>query len=105
MNLVAMSADGVSCTQDGDDSLSSIVEDLSKLGTVTTERHRAIIGCVGADLNTTTAQAANARRILNEIDPTLNWRSTSISNLIAVVNAANVDQAVKNLHQGIFECD
>jgi aspartate kinase len=105
MNLVAMSDVGISCTHESDASLSSIVEDLSQVGAVATEKHRAIISCVGAGLNSSSTLAENVRRMLSNIDPSLTWRSTSSSNLIAVVDTDGVGQSVRNLHQGIFESD
>jgi aspartate kinase len=46
----------------------------------------AIVGCVGDGLSDGSRNAASVRRVLNEIDSAVTWRSTSPSNLVAIVN-------------------
>lgn len=61
----------------------------------------AIVGCVGDGLGDW--NAASVRRVVEEIDPGVTWRSTSPSNLVAIVNRDEVRSIVSRLHQRLFE--
>lgn len=65
----------------------------------------AIVGCVGDGLADGSRNAARVRRVLHELDPSVTWRSTSPSNLVAIVNRHEVQSIVSRLHQRIFESD
>lgn len=99
MDIVAMSAVGISCAFAAA-APPSIVPDLEQVGLVEIQKHRAIISCVGEGL-----QSARevAEKILQDIDPSLAWQSTSTNNLISVVDGDSVGPVVRRLHQGIFE--
>lgn len=63
----------------------------------------AIVGCVGDGLGDGSRNAASVRHILEEIDSTVAWRSTSPSNLVAIVNRDEVRSIVSRLHHRLFE--
>jgi hypothetical protein len=63
-----------------------------------------IVGCVGDGLSNGSQGAARLRLVLEELDPSLKWHSTSPSNLIAKVNGDHAS-LVRRLHERIFECE
>lgn len=62
-----------------------------------------IVACVGDGLSNGTAGAAELRLVLEQLDPSLKWQSTSPSNLLTIVNREQVPELVKRLHERIFE--
>jgi aspartate kinase len=62
-----------------------------------------LVACVGDGLGNGTQGAARVRRILHEMDPSLRWRSTADSNLIANVDHGQSPSLVKRLHARLFE--
>lgn len=64
-----------------------------------------IVACVGDGLSNGSQGAAGVRRVLEEIEPSLKWQSTSPSNLLTIVNREQVPSLVKRLHERIFESE
>ena len=62
-----------------------------------------IVACVGDGLSNGSQSAAGVRRVLEEVDASLKWQSTSPSNLLTIVNREQVPALVKRLHERIFE--
>ena len=62
-----------------------------------------IVACVGDGLSNCAPGALEIRRLLEEIDPSLKWQSTSPANLLTIVNLEEVPMLVKRLHERIFE--
>lgn len=58
----------------------------------------AVVGCVGDGLNNGSSGAASVRKI----DPSLEWKSTAPSNLIATVERDRVPEIVRQIHERIF---
>jgi aspartate kinase len=63
----------------------------------------AVIGCVGDGLSNGSADAAEVRRLLHEIDPALKWKSTATSNLVTTVARDRVSEIVRSVHARFFE--
>ncbi|HET6974552.1 MAG TPA: hypothetical protein VFH96_11035, partial [Pyrinomonadaceae bacterium] len=58
----------------------------------------ALVGCVGDGLNNGSASAAAVR----QVDPTLEWKSTAPSNLVATVERERVPEIVRQIHDRLF---
>lgn len=65
-------------------------------------RH-AVIGCVGDGLSNGSQGAAEVRRLLREIEPSLKWESTARSNLVTTVARDRVSDIVRRVHARFFE--
>jgi len=65
----------------------------------------AIVACVGDGLSNGTQGAAEVRRVLREIDPSLTWRSSAGSNLVTTVDRDQVSTIVRRMHERLFEQD
>ena len=66
--------------------------------------HRdGVVACVGDGLSNGTPGAARVRCLLQEVEPSLRWQSSSPSNLIVSVERDNVVPLVRRLHERIFE--
>jgi len=61
-----------------------------------------VVACVGDGLSNGSLGAANVRRILHEVDPSLTWQSSSPSNLITTVKSERVVPLVRLLHDRII---
>ena len=64
---------------------------------------QAVIGCVGDGLSNGSQGAAEVRRRLREIEPTLKWESTARSNLVTTVARDRVSDIVRRVHARFFE--
>lgn len=100
---VARSRVGVTFAYEEDAMLPFIVQDLERLGSVTVDRERAIVGCVGDGLRNGFSRGTTTIDVLRKIDPSLNWQGISNNNLIAIVEGDQARSIVRRLHQGIFE--
>ena len=100
---VASSKVGMTFAYEEDAALPSVVQDLEKLGDVTVERARAIVGCVGDGLGNGFSDHTTIMDTLQKIDSSLTWQRISNNNLIAIVDGDEVGPIVRRLHQGIFE--
>ena len=79
----------------------------SRAGVVKAIAHRmngthAVVGCVGDGLSNGSAGAARVRDVLREIDPSLEWKSTAASNLVATVERERVPEIVRRVHQQLL---
>jgi len=61
-----------------------------------------VVACVGDGLSNGSLGAANVRRVLLEVDPSLTWESSSPSNLITRVESERVVPLVRRLHERII---
>jgi aspartate kinase len=100
---VAKSKVSMTFAYEEDATLPSVVRDLERLGDVTVERERAIVGCVGDGLGNGSSSGKTIMSLLQKVDPTLTWQGISRNNLIAIVDGDKVGPIVRRLHQGIFE--
>jgi len=79
----------------------------SRVGVVKAIAHRmngthAIVGCVGDGLSNGSAGAAVVRRVLREVDSSIEWESTAPCNLVARVERAHVLNVVRLIHDRLF---
>lgn len=79
----------------------------SPAGTVKAIAHRmngthGVVGCVGDGLSNGCAGAAMVRRVLREVDSSIEWKSTAASNLIATVERERVPRIVRQIHDRLF---
>ena len=80
----------------------------SPTGVVKAIAHRmngthAVVGCVGDGLSNGSAGAATVRRVLREIDSSIEWKSTATCNLVATVERERVPGIVIQIHDRLFE--
>jgi aspartate kinase len=102
VDMVATSEVSVSMTLDDARNLDQIVAELQSLGEVEVERDRAVICLVGEGLKTTPGVAA---RIFSSIDRINVWmisHGASAINVSFIVADAELDQAVRALHDEFF---
>jgi aspartokinase len=105
MEIVSRSEIQISLACEESAALPSILLDLREIGAVQSKQDQAIISCVGEGIHNTRPDGSTVLKILNHIDPTILWQSTSDINLIAVVDKDNARSVLTRLHQEIFECD
>jgi aspartate kinase len=103
VDVVTTSEVSVSLSLDDTTSLSEIVADLEKLGSVTIEEKRAIICVVGEGLRTTPGIAARIFSTINDINVSLISQGASRINLTFAVEEARVRETVARLHKEFFE--
>ena len=102
VDVVTTSEVSVSLSLDDDSSLPSIVDELEQLGTVRVEKGRAIICVVGEGLRGTPGIAARVFSTISDINVTLISQGASSINFTFAIDEAQVDEAVRRLHEAFF---
>jgi len=102
VDVISTSEVSVSMTIETNDRLDEIVEELSKLGLVTVERDKAIICVVGDNLKSTAGVAGRLFSCLDDINVSMISQGASKINVTFVCDNANVERAVRNLHDKFF---
>jgi aspartate kinase len=103
VDVVTTSEVSVSLSLDDTTSLTEIVDDLKKLGSVNVEEGRAILCVVGEGLRSTPGIAARVFSTINDINVSLISQGASRINLTFAIEEARVREAVKRLHDEFFE--
>ena len=103
VDVVTTSEVSVSLTVDDAESLPAIVAELRPLGTVSVESGRAIVCVVGEGLRTTPGIAARVFATVSDINVSLISQGASRVNLTFVVDETRVHEAVRRLHEALFE--
>lgn len=102
IDVVATSEVSVSMTVDHMERLDDIVVDLATLGDVSVERSRGVVAVVGAGLADDTGAIARALLALGDIRVHMLSLSATGINLTVVVDAEQVNLAVRRLHTAFF---
>lgn len=102
VDVVATSEISVSLTIDDARNLDSLVVDLSQLGDVSVERNRGIVALVGAGLGADSEAMARALAALHGVKVHMLSLSASGINLTMLVDADQVQPAMKHLHDAFF---
>ncbi len=103
VDVVTTSEVSVSLSLDDTTSLSEIVAELEKLGSVNIEEKRAIICVVGEGLRTTPGIAARIFSTISDINVSLISQGASRINLTFAVEEERVRETVARLHKEFFE--
>ena len=103
VDVVTTSEVSVSLSLDDTTSLSEIVAELEKLGSVTIEEKRAILCVVGEGLRTTPGIAARIFSTISDINVSLISQGASRINLTFAVEEERVRETVARLHKEFFE--
>jgi len=103
VDVVTTSEVSVSLSVDDTGSLPAIVAELQALGTVAVESGRAIVCVVGEGLRTTPGIAARVFATISDINVSLISQGASRVNLTFVVDEDRVHEAVRRLHDALFE--
>jgi aspartate kinase len=103
VDVIATSEVSVSLSLDDTKSLTNIVEELKRLGSVEVAGHRAIICVVGEGLRNTPGVAAGVFSTISDINVSLISLGASSINLTFVVEERHVAEAVRRLHHAYFE--
>ncbi len=103
VDVVTTSEVSVSLSLDDTTSLSQIVAQLEKLGTVSIEEGRAILCVVGEGLRSTPGIAARIFSTISDINVSLISQGASRINLTFAVEEGRVREAVARLHKEFFE--
>ncbi len=102
VDVVATSEISVSLTIDDARHLESLVGDLSQLGDVSIERNRGIVALVGAGLGADSESMARALGALKGMKVHMLSLSASGINLTMLVDADQVQSAMRHLHSAFF---
>jgi aspartate kinase len=103
VDVVATSEVSVSVTVDDTSHLDDLVQDLSLLGDVSVERHRAIIALVGAQLGASSPAMARAMTALGDCRLHMLSLSATGINLTILVDGDALAEATRRLHAAFFE--
>jgi aspartate kinase len=103
VDVVTTSEVSVSLSLDDTTSLSEIVAELEKLGTVSVEEKRAILCVVGEGLRTTPGIAARIFSTISDINVSLISQGASRINVTFAVEEEHVRETVARLHKEFFE--
>jgi len=103
VDVVTTSEVSVSLSLDDTASLTEIVAELEKLGSVTIEEKRAILCVVGEGLRTTPGIAARIFSTISDINVSLISQGASRINLTFAVEEEHVRETVARLHKEFFE--
>jgi aspartate kinase len=103
VDLVSTSEVAVSLTIDDATQLESIVTDLEEFADVTVLSDKAILCIVGEQMHSTAGVAVRIFRALNEINVIMISQGASEINMSLVVEANDVNEAVRRLHREFFE--
>lgn len=101
VQIVATSEGDVSFACEEASAVPSLIQDLQQVGSVKTERQRALISCVG-DVLQSADGSEKLHTLLTEIDPLLNWQRTSNLCLISMVDAGLAGMIVRQIHRRLF---
>lgn len=103
LDIVASSDVGVSLACEEISVLPLIVQDLQRVGSIEVRKDRAIICCVGDELQVAPSNAMKLFETLTDVDFT--WHSSSGNNFVLVVDEEHVGILIRRLHDAIFEHD
>jgi aspartate kinase len=103
VDVIATSEVSVSLTVDESAPLDQVVVELSQLGDVSVERHRAIVAIVGAGLGDDSSTLARALAALAGVPLRMVSLSATRINLTVVVDDDRLAPALRALHAAFFE--
>ena len=102
VDVVTTSEVSVSLTTDDDSGIEAITGDLRAFGTVSVERHLALVCMVGADLKDRPGFASEAFGCLEDINVRMISQGASNINLSFVVQEDVADRVMRRLHDRFF---
>jgi aspartate kinase len=103
VDVVATSEVSVSLTVDETSALWNIVTDLKKIGDVNVEGSRAIICCVGDNLQNIAGVPHSVFHPLQDIDIHMISQGASSINITFVISEDRLPEAVRGLHDSLFQ--
>jgi len=103
VDVVTTSEVSVSLSVENGQTLSSALKDLEELGTIEIESKHAVVCVVGEGLRTTPGIAARVFSAVGDINIALISQGASSINLTFVVDEAHAREAVRRLHEALFE--
>ena len=102
VDVVATSEVSISVTIDDDAHVDRLLVDLRALGDVSIERHRGVVAIVGAALSEDAASMAKAINALHGMSLQMLALSATGINLTIIVQADEVEEAMRRLHDAFF---
>lgn len=102
VDVVTTTEVSVSMTLDNTDRLEAIKSDLSGIGEVTVELHKAIVCVVGDNLKFTPGVAARLFKAIDTTNVNMISQGASEINLTFVIDESDVDRVVSRLHDEFF---
>jgi aspartate kinase len=103
VDVVSTSEVSVSLTVDDVSALDSITEDLKKIGEVSVQNGRAVICCVGDNLNNVQGSLHTALGALRDIKIHMISQGASAINITFVIDENRLTEAVRGLHEAFFQ--
>jgi len=102
VDVISTSEVSVSLTVDDVSALDSIVEELKKIGEVSIQKDRAIVCCVGDNLNNVQGSLHTALGALRDIKIYMISQGASAINITFVIDESRMPEAVRGLHEVFF---
>jgi aspartate kinase len=103
VDVVSTSEVSVSLTVDDASDLNAIVEELKKIGDVSVQSGRAIVCCVGDNLNKVQGAPLTALGALRDVKIHMISQGASVSNITFVIDENQLKDAVRGLHDAFFQ--
>ncbi len=103
VDVLASSEVSVSVTIDDEQRLPAVLEDLSGLGTVHVDKHRAIVSVIGIGLRTTRGVAARVFGTVQPANVEMISQGSSEINITFVVHEEDAPDIVRRLHAEFIE--
>ena len=103
VDVVSTSEVSVSLTVDDASVLDNIVEELKKIGEVSVQSSRAVVCCVGDNLNNIPGALHTALGALRDIKIYMISQGASAINITFVIDENRMQEAVRGLHEAFFQ--
>jgi len=103
VDVVSTSEVSVSLTVDDVSSLDGIAEELKKIGEVSIQTGKAVVCCVGDDLNNIQCALHTALGALRDIKIHMISQGASAINITFVIDEKRMPEAVRRLHEAFFQ--
>ena len=103
VDVVSTSEVSVSLTVDDISSLENVIDELKKIGEVSVEGGKAIVCCVGDNLNQVLGSPHTALAALRDIKIYMISQGASAINITFVIDESRLKEAVHGLHEAFFQ--
>ena len=103
VDVVSTSEVSVSLTVDDASSIDGIIEELKRIGEVSVEKNKAVVCCVGDNLNNVHGALHTAFEALRDIKIHMISQGASAINITFVIDDNRLPEAVRGLHEAFFK--
>ena len=103
VDVVSTSEVSVSLTVDDVSAIDGVIEELQKIGDVSVEGNKAIVCCVGDNLNDAQGALHMALGALQDVKVSMISQGASAINITFVIDENQLPEAVRGLHDAFFQ--